>query len=227
MRVYGKEAYKTLVVTRIPNNAGSRQQVLTICARNHGGTPLAIWVARGPRGPGRMRGPGRGAAARGRWGAYLVRRRRRHRTRSSRNPARARPGELSSCSNNGASEKWSMPVDMYSAVRVARGCGEQPRVSERRARRLCSLAGLLPAALPRSARETGLQPAALQGTSPQAPEAGSQSSRTPSAPGPSSTHAHARLGDRLPPGSSWKTGREEGPKRGKGLGFPESGPRKA
>lgn len=182
---------------------------------------MAIWVARGPRGPGRMRGPGRGAASGGRRGAYLERRARRHRTRSSKSPARARPRELSSCSNNGCREKWSMPVDMYSAVRLARGCGEQPGVCLRAA-----CAATVQPALPRSARETGLL-AALPGTSPQAPEAGSQSSRTPSAPGPSSTHAHAPLGDRLPPGRSWKTGREEGPRRGQGLGFPESGPLKA
>lgn len=99
---------------------------------------MAIWAARGPRGPGRTRGPGAGPPREAAGAlAYLVRRARRHRTRSSRSPARARPGKLSprSDSSSGSSAKRSMLADVYSAVRFARGRAAQPRVSLRAARR--------------------------------------------------------------------------------------------
>lgn len=76
------------------------------------------------------------------------------------------------------------------------------------------------------ARATGL-PAALPGMSALVPEAGSQGSRTPprhptppAGPPPMST---APLGDRLPPGRGWKTGREEGQRGGRGWDFPRPG----
>lgn len=99
---------------------------------------MAIWAARGPRGPGRTRGPGAGPPREAAGAlAYLVRRARRHRTRSSRSPARARPGKLSprSDSSSGSSGKRSMPAEVCSAVRFARGRAAQPRVSLRAARR--------------------------------------------------------------------------------------------
>lgn len=83
------------------------------------------------------------------------------------------------------------------------------------------------AAHPRSGREAGL-PRVLPGMS-----AGSRrlGIRVPGLPSPRSPHPRtparsetvARL-DRRPPGRSLKTGREEGPKREKGLGFPKSEP---
>lgn len=87
------------------------------------GTPSAVWVARGPQGPGRMRGPVRCASRRGGWGAYLVRWARRHRTRSSRAAARARPGRLRSCGSHGSSQRRPMPADTSSAGRFARRRG--------------------------------------------------------------------------------------------------------
>lgn len=171
-----------------------------------------------------MRGPGCGAARGGPGGAYLVRWARRYSTRSSKAPARARPGALRSCSSDGSSGKRPMPADEPSAVRSARGCGVQPGVSFRAA---CA-ATLPPGAVSRSCAPS-VRPARLdcsrrcQERHRRPPRLGLKVPGLPPPPAHTPPTRTAPRGDRLaPPGGSWKMGREGGPKRGKGLGFPES-----
>lgn len=67
MRTYGEDAEAAFVITHNPPRrrcpaASSDYPHSKSQGVRRGGTPSAVPVARGPRGPGRMRGPGRGAA---------------------------------------------------------------------------------------------------------------------------------------------------------------------
>lgn len=120
-----------MTLRRIPKRARARSKPGLPALETVLGAAPAVSAARGPRGPGRMRGPGRAARP---TGAYLVRPARRHRTRSSKAASRARPGALRSCSSKGSSGRRPVPADMSSAVRLARGRGEQPGVPLRAGR---------------------------------------------------------------------------------------------
>lgn len=171
-------------------------------------------MARSPRGPGRMRGPGRGAARRGRGAAYLVRRPRRHRTRSSRAAARARPAGLRSGCSQGSSGKRPMPAVTSSAVRCARprwvSCSVSPSGAARR--RLCSPRGFW-AARPRSG-PSGCPPSALPGMSRRGPRSlGPQVPDSPPPAQPPPTRAA------LLPARLLENGAGRGASEGEGVGI--------
>ncbi|VTJ80513.1 Hypothetical predicted protein [Marmota monax] len=82
-----KRGKTPLLLHTLPKNASGQEQVLSTLEIMEG-APFSIGVARGPRGPRRMRVP-KGP------GAYLMRLERRHRAKSNRATATARPGRLS------------------------------------------------------------------------------------------------------------------------------------